>query len=254
MKMLINAKTINLATTMFLMATVATVAVSIVSAQKKIELPKGNWSFSAHPYMGADLEYRPVIVTSVETTVDKGLRLARVAILNRSTKPVTAIKLKWEMSYERARDVDLKNGVTDWFDDLPKSIPAGKTVTLRFVGKSLSFASMGDALQKDGILNGEFRFSIAVSEARYEDDTSWIAKRLIGHSFLINASSMTYRLPQTGCAKQKCKNLGGAGYTCEGSADSEYCTNKQSSCTATLCGEKPGGGDEFEIVFSGGDY
>lgn len=242
MKFLSNTKFALALATFTLLLIAATIIASTHPSQRKVDLPKGNWSFSAHPYMGADLEDRPVIVTSVETVADRGLKLTRVTIRNRSTKPVTAVKLKWGLSYEQSQDIFLRNGATDWFD-LPKAIPAGEKVTLRFIGQSPSFASMTSTLAKNGGLDGDFYFSIGVSEVRYEDGSSWIVKRL-GNGYLLNAS-MKYSLPQVGCAKQKCKNIGG-GYACESSTASEYCTNHQTSCTDTLCGEKPGG-DEFEI-------
>ncbi|MFN7948051.1 MAG: hypothetical protein U0Z53_22060 [Blastocatellia bacterium] len=243
MKSSAYAKSLILLVTMFLLLITVGIVASSRSPQRKPELPKGSWSFSAHPYLGADLEERPVIVTSVETAADRGIRLTRVTIKNRSSKPVTAIRLKWELSYEQSREIALSSGTSDWFD-LPRILSAGDKVTLRFVGQPLSFAAMSGALVKNGGLDGDFHSIVAVSEVRYEDGSSWIVRRM-GSGYLISAS-MKYKPVQAGCAKQKCKNLGGSGYTCEGSSDSEYCTNRQTTCANTLCGEKPGG-DEFEF-------
>lgn len=212
-------------------------------------LPGGNWSFSAHPYMGPDLDDRPVIVSSIVITADKGLQLTKVAIKNRAPKPVAAIKLAWSLSYEHSRDFVLQNGTTNWIY-LPKSIPPGQTKVLRFRVPPLSFASISKPLARGDYLEGDFYLAIAVGAVRYEDGSSWIASNYMGGWHLIKASSRasTY---QVGCAKQKCKNLGGSGYKCEDSTDSEYCTNCQTSCIVTLCGDKSpgcgGGGDEFLI-------
>lgn len=75
MKPLANTKSVIALATVVLLLITATIVASTLSSQRKVELPKGNWSFSAHPYMGADLEDRPVIITSVETIADRGLKL-----------------------------------------------------------------------------------------------------------------------------------------------------------------------------------
>ncbi|HXG92129.1 MAG TPA: hypothetical protein VNN73_07120 [Blastocatellia bacterium] len=250
MKTLVKPKSVAiLVIAIIFLATLTTVA-SKHSVQDKGDLPGGNWSFSAHPYMGPDLDGRPVIVSSVETSADKGLQLTKVALKNRSSKPVTAVKLVWSLSYEQSRDIALQNGTTNWFD-LPKSIPVGQTKVLKFRVPPVSFASISRPLVRGHFLDGDFYFAIAVGAVRYEDGSSWIAINYMGGGRLIKASSRasTY---QVGCAKQKCKNLGGSGYKCEDSTDSEYCTNCQTSCSATLCGNKPpgcgdGGGDELLI-------
>jgi hypothetical protein len=214
-----------------------TIAVSRYSAQTWSPLPRGNWSFSLHPYQGADLQDRPVIITSVEASGDKGA-LTRVVIRNRSSQAVTAVKLKWSLSYKQDRDAALSEGTTDWME-LPRNIPAGKFVRMKFSNPFVSFITASNRLQRNGFLNGDFCIIVSVSEARYEDGSYWIARRRIGNAYFLNAS---YKAPtsQEGCAKQACEVIGGgSGYKCGDSKHSEYCTNYQTSCCNALCGSPP---------------
>lgn len=238
----INVKTVAVLTTVLLLIGVDFALANYQGGKR--ELPQGDWSFSAHPYMGPDLDDRPVIVTSVETHADKGIRLTRVAVRNRSSKSVLSVKLTWNLSYEQSQDTILRKGTSSWLE-LPKAIPAGERRVFRFSAPPVSFVSMSKDFISDGILSGDFHMTVSVSEVRYEDGSSWIAMRPGNHR-LINVSSRSVT-PQQGCAKQKCKNIGG-GYACEASTNSEYCTNTQTSCCDTLCGEKPPGGGGDDIV------
>lgn len=159
-------------------ATLTTVA-SKHFVQDERDLPGGNWSFSAHPYMGPDLDDRPVIVSSVVTSADKGLQLTKVAIKNKASKPVAAVKLVWSLSYEQSRDIALQNGTTNWLD-LPKSIPVGQAKVLRFRVPPVSFASISRPLVRGHFLDGDFYFVVAVEAVRYEDGSSWISSNHMG--------------------------------------------------------------------------
>ena len=56
-------------------------------------------------------------------------------------------------------------------------------------------------------------------------------------------------MTQTGCAKQKCvPDSGGTYYTCQSSGTDEYCTNRLTSCTNTLCSAGGGGPGPDEPV------
>jgi hypothetical protein len=231
--------------TIFLLLIAVNFVLAKHQGRKGVELPRGNWSFSAHPYMGKDLDDRPVIVSSVETHADKGIRLTRAAVKNRSTKPVLSVKLQWSLSYEQSQDTALRNGTSDWIE-LPKNIPSGESRVLRFLAPPVSFVSVTNDFVSNGILTGDFYLTVLVSEVRYEDGSTWMASR-IGNGRVIQVS-LRNALSQVGCARQKCKNIGG-GYACEASTNSEYCTNRQVSCSDTLCGEKaPGAGDDDFLI------
>lgn len=236
-----KVKTVAVLTTVLLL-----IAVDFALAKYqrvKGELPQGNWSFSAHPYMGQDLDDRPVIVASVETYADKGIRLTRVVVRNRSNKPVLSVRLQWSLSFEQSQDTALRNGTSNWIE-LPKSIPAGERRVLKFLAAPVSFVSATKDFVSNGVLSGDFYLTVSVAEVRYEDGSSWMARR-VGNSRLINAS-LRNAVSQYGCAKQKCKNIVG-GYACDTSTNSEYCTNHQTSCCDTLCGEKPPGAGDGDM-------
>jgi hypothetical protein len=109
----------------------------------------------------------------------------------------------------------------------------GQAKVLRFRVPPLSFASISRPLVIGHFLDGDFYFVIAVGAVRYEDGSFWIASNHMDRGHLIKAS-LRVSTYQVGCAKQKCKNIGG-GYGCDTSTDSEYCTNCQTSCSVTLC-------------------
>jgi len=216
------------------------IALSQYPKQSEYVLPKGNWSFSAHPYQGPDLQDRSVIVVSVETARDKGAGISKIRIHNKSSKVVTAFKLKWELFSGDMSENALFYEISDWMEP-SKNILAGAVGTIVFTKPFTTFVAVSRPLLKGGSLDGNFSLTVSVTEAKYEDGSTWIAARIekgYRRSSLKNVA-FTKTPSQTGCAKQKCDLASGQStYSCEASMRSEYCTNNVTSCTNTICGYK----------------
>lgn len=132
--------------------------------------PRGDWTIGSHPYQGPDFEALPVVVYSVESNV-RGITVTSVGVWNRSPKLVTAVKLSWHLRTEEDPDTILQQGQTPpikfW-----KGLPPGKQQGLKY--SLVSFHKIYKPLLKGGVLKGNYRIDVAVSEAFYEDGSSWI--------------------------------------------------------------------------------
>jgi hypothetical protein len=130
--------------------------------------PAGNWTLSVGVSTRPGNESIPVDVYSVLTEADKGLTATKVGLLNRDSKDVTAVKLHWSLSELRNPDVTLLEGSTPLMGIY---ILAGEHQELNF--PVVSFAKLYKSLLKNGVLSGNYRIDIAVSEVKYSDETSW---------------------------------------------------------------------------------
>ena len=133
------------------------------------QLPSGNWTFSAQPYVGPGYDSRPVVVISVSTDLKKGLTVADVGLKNTSSKPVAGVKLSWFLSTEQDPDSVLLSGETPLVA-ISGGIPAGKRRLLTF--PVTSFAKIHRPLLHGMTLSGDFRMEVAVSEILYEDGST----------------------------------------------------------------------------------
>lgn len=195
-------------------------------------LPPGDWTLTSHPYQGPDLESMPVIVYSVTSGL-KGLTVKYVGIWNRSPKAVTAVKLSWSLRTEQDPNTVLLQGQTPSIK-FRKGLPAGKQQAVRY--GVVSFLKIYKPLLKRGVLRGNYTLDVAVSEAFYEDGSSWTRweARKVG---FVKAASVLHSTSAQTCPKQQCGlTTGGTSYTCQASFDNQYCTNKLTSCTNTICG------------------
>jgi hypothetical protein len=209
-------------------------------ANTKSQLPKGNWTFSAHPYLGPGYDSRPAVVYSV--TADTTATITRVVVWNRSSKPITAVKLSWYLSTEQAPESILQQGQTPLIE-LPSALLENHARKLDFPVVSLT--KICKPLLKGGVLNGDFRIEVAVSEVRYEDGSTWVAQasKRAEPSFVKVANR---RVSQTSeseapCPYQKCQLYEKNGefyYKCDASSYPEYCTNNVIECTDRICGKK----------------
>jgi len=148
-----------------------TVAFAIMTAappaangqNEKAKLPPGNWTLATGPYTGAGHETLPVDVFSVTTDAGRGLTVTRVSLLNRTSRDVSAVKLRWYLK-DKAQNQLLLEGETQSID---VAIPAGKEQTLSF--PVVSFARICGPLVKGGILTGNYRLEVAVGEVTYAE-------------------------------------------------------------------------------------
>jgi hypothetical protein len=220
------------------------VASNGLSQSAKDQMPKGHWTLGTHAYMGPDQDSLPVFVYSVTSQLD-GATITEVGFENRSSKVVAAVKLGWYLTTELDRDTILQQGQTPLLG-FRGGFAADTKRALRF--PVVSFAKVYKPLLRGGVLKGNYRIEVVADEVRYDDGSSWTRteKRqtsLATLKFVKTANRYAHAPAQAGCAKQQCQNMGGY-YRCTGSPAAEYCTNKNTSCTNTICPAGGGGGED----------
>lgn len=212
--------------------------------------PPGEWTFSAHPFMGKGFDTRPVVVTSVKTDLAT-FSVVAIRIRNISSKSVTGVSFKWSLTNEKNPKVTLKEGETPLGNvgqELASTHESILTVPV------FSFLDIHKKFVKKGRLEGNFRVDIAVSRLLFSDGTFWnegqaivISPQYFG-SFVKAAyferSGPLQVSPFTvspACAKQRCVHGGGPppGYSYGSSEADEFCTNCSHSCCNTICGAVP---------------
>lgn len=205
---------------------------------KSIEtkLPGGRWTLSTYPDLSAHSKPIPVVVSSITSDASRGGAVTRVGLLNRSSKPVTAIKLSWSLSTEDAPERILLQDETTLIT-LPETLQGRGKRKLDFTTIPLvTFAKIHKPLLKADGLSGKFRIDVVVSEAIYEDGSIWKRSEMPQLSHL---KSLHSSLDDGYCPKQKCElesNEGGTGFTCKNTASKISCKNSVNSCEMNLCG------------------
>lgn len=215
-------------------------------------LPRGDWSLSAHPYLGADYESIPVIVTGVTSNARGGVAVKKVGLENQSGKDVRAVKLSWYLSTEQAPNVVVLQGQTP-FITRDGEFPAGSHLTLRF--PVVTFANIYKPLARNGTLNGEFRIDILASEILYADGSTW-KRENTSQAKLVKAAYRTTRsTAQLQCPKQACESVNSpnniVSYRCKASTAFEMCKLQDvQSCLNEACGRvSPSGEYEgYEMI------
>lgn len=215
-------------------------------ADKSTQLPPGDWSFSAHPYLGPGYDSRPIVVFSVVTNVKNGLTVTKVALHNLSSKPVSAVKLNWYLSTEADPGSILLSGQTPLVA-LSGGLPVDGRRVLEF--PVVSFAKICKSLMKGESLTGDFRMEVEVGEILYEDGSSQTARVTSNlyvpakNNSVVPLTNRVNKVAQIGCAHQRCKfvPLPASHYECEGTSTPELCTNSGEFCCNTLCGNRPCG-------------
>ncbi|MBD0371586.1 MAG: hypothetical protein ICV60_12170 [Pyrinomonadaceae bacterium] len=146
------------------------ITIAAQAQQGAPQLPPGKWSVAIGPYMNLGYESLPVRVVSVTSQAEGGLKVSKVAVENRSSQALTAVKLAWYLSASETPEIILQQGQTRLLE-LPPGIQANETRAILF--SVVSFAKVYKPLLKDGVLSGSYRIQIAVSEARFDDGSSW---------------------------------------------------------------------------------
>lgn len=134
------------------------------------QLPPGKWTLSANPYFGSGYRTLPVVVVSVTSDSARGLRVTKVGLSNRSSKPITAVSLSWYLTTADDTKTILKQGQTPLITP-SGGLPEGAEREIEF--PVFSFAKVARTLVRNGELNGNFRVQVAVREVQYEDGSSW---------------------------------------------------------------------------------
>lgn len=230
---------------MFVLALFAVIAVSVAAFTQKNEgastpLPQGLWTLNCSPYMTAGYEYLPVLVTSVTSEIKGGAAITQVKVKNATSRSISAVKLAWYLSPRDERTSILQSGQTSMVD-LPEEIPAGATREVKF--PVISFAKIHKPLLRNGVLYGEYRIQVAVSEVRFSDgsaQTILSSRNGSTPTMIIKAAHRTIS-NETFCPDQECSLVRSSkdvplGYTCR-SATGTGCTNVAGgeSCTDSIC-------------------
>lgn len=209
----------------------------------------GDWSFSAHPFLGEGYESRPVIVSATRT-VAKSLTITEVRIRNISSKSVSAVKLGWFIVSRNNPSVILTDGVSPLIP-IESSLAVGDTTLLKL--PLMSFSEIGPQLAKKAPLLGPYDAFVFVKEILFDDRSTWtVGEKVILRSPVSNISYIKAAFAQRPavltvvplakpliCPKQQCDFVSdpNPGYTCKGSTNEEYCTNCITSCCSTICSD-----------------
>jgi hypothetical protein len=199
------------------------------------QLPRNGWAVGFHSYRAEGFDSIPVRVISVTSKGNQGL--TNVELRNRSSKPVTAVKIGWYVSTEDGPGTVLTKGESPLLS-LPATLQADERLQLKV--PPVSLAKILKPVVKGNTLRGDFSVQVAVIEIVYEDGSTWkfSEPNNVARVQLNNA----HALPP-GCAGQTCKwKAEIQAYQCEASSG-ELCTNSGDSCTSSACGSGEIGGE-----------
>lgn len=192
-----------------------------------VQLPKGNWTFSAVPQVGTKYITLPVDVFKVKTNAAQGLTIESVSLFNRSLQNVKEVRLHWYLKEKSQKNI-LAEGDTDFFN---VTLPAGGRVAIDY--PIVSFDKLSRNFTKDGALTGDFRIEVVVADLNFTNGSKWNFKTS-GPVKLNHALSI---LPDPGCQGQGCVWNGAEGsYAC-GALEGSFCsvTGQGQSCTVERC-------------------
>jgi hypothetical protein len=206
--------------------------------------PDKSWSLLSSPYIDETYESRPVVVHSVTTTSVEGPVITRVQLRNRDADALSAVRLRWYLSDERAPGIILKQGETG---ELPIAggIRAGAIGELEY--DLVSFKVLREELKAAG--GGNFRIDVAVAAAKFSSGKSWVEQAEVRLSYLTRREArfmlasygrrMTAPAAQ-GCANTTCRNIGWPPWVeCGPTTSPTSCSVSyfpHTSCTVTHCG------------------
>jgi hypothetical protein len=92
--------------TLLAIASISLLAMAGIGQDKNDSSPDfaGNWTVRSRPYLGADFKDFPLLTTSVNNDVRKGLGITAISVRNVSSKTVSAAKFTWYVLDEQAPD------------------------------------------------------------------------------------------------------------------------------------------------------
>lgn len=243
-----------LALSIFLLAIWLGNASAFDRGKRTVQLPGGDWTFSASPALGPAYESAPIRVVSVTVAAtNNGPEISRVFVKNQSSRTISAVKLAWWLVDKQSPTVILGKEQTTLIP-MKGELAGGERKALNFSPLPfISFAEISKTLAKDGFLTGEFLVEVAVYEALFEDKETWeIASAYKNDNTASSPAFMkaSFSFPGhrigigsvAGCAKQECEYFeseGTAGFRCKGASAQIFCMNCGTSCSNTLCGSPP---------------
>ncbi len=245
-----------IATVMFFLSLATIVTVTLLSRTKGTSAsekgkhstysgespPYGAWSLICAP----SLE-RQTIVDAYSVTSERGDKITKVALRNRSDKAVIAVKLGWRLfNYDSPKNT-LMSGESP-FLGVPLNVKERRVVEFPLV----SFAKVSKSLLKNGRIDGDFKIEVVVTNVLFGDNeektsqSSWRSSLLA--SFLPSATRngakeplvevVSYAAPPLaeGCQNQEC-HWNGSCYSCKDLSGTGCSTSGCESCTETACSE-----------------
>jgi hypothetical protein len=187
-------------------------------------LPSGGWTVGFHLYQAEGFDSMPVRVIGVKSEGDKGL--TGVELRNRSSKPVSTIRIGWYVSTEGGPGTILAQGETPL---LSASLHADESA--QFSIPPVSLAKILKPIMKGNTLRGDFSIQVAVTEIVYEDGPSW---KFSQPANVAQIKVHYAHAPQGGCG-QVCRWIAGVGYVCESVQQNVRCIVFGESCIVESC-------------------
>ena len=148
----------------------------------KGEKPRGKWGFGTVFDMSqAESDSIPVAVIGIQSLSGGGKHLGvtkikRIKVTNRTHKIVNSVQLRWTLSPMGDPGKVLSEGATQ-FANIWVEADSSKVVEI----PTLYPALLLKALAKDGVLDGTFRLTLGVQEARFADGSFWRRQEPASH-------------------------------------------------------------------------
>jgi hypothetical protein len=187
-------------------------------------LPSSGWTVGFRLYQAEGFDSMPVRVIGVKSEGDKGL--TGVELRNRSSKPVSTIRIGWYVSTEGGPGTILAQGETPL---LSASLHADESA--QFSIPPVSLAKILKPIMKGNTLRGDFSIQVAVTEIVYEDGPSW---KFSQPANVAQIKVHYAHAPQGGCG-QVCRWIAGVGYVCESVQQNVRCIVFGESCIVESC-------------------
>ena len=140
----------------------------------KGEKPRGKWGFTTVlDRSQTESDTTPVVVVGIQSLSGGGMHLGitkikRIEVKNRSPKIVNSVQLRWTLAPLDDPEKVLSEGATQ-FANIWVEANSSKVVEIPTLYPALLLKS----LAKDGELNGRFKLTVGVQEARFADGSLW---------------------------------------------------------------------------------
>lgn len=227
--------------TSLIMMLIITTCVDMALAQSKIEtgntrlqLPEGNWSFTAHPDFRPGFNSAPVYLYEVTYDCKESLAVTQVALWNRTNKSVSSVKIGWWLSTEDNQSNILLQGETLNIA-FEKRLVGDKTA--RVEPNLTPFTDFARTLlSSSAILDKDYRLDVAVISVTFSDGTVW--NRAEQQAKLKPVSYSLAQQDNCGtrvCQNQKCTYTRARGQHCTDSTCERCAPVDEFRCTLGSC-------------------
>ena len=195
------------------------------------QLPPGDWTVGFHLYQAEGFDSLPVRVTGITSQGNTGL--TKVALRNRSLKPVTAVKIGWYVSTEDGPGTILAKGESPLLA-LPQTLQANESLQLSL--PPVSLAKILRPVVKGNSLRGDFSIQVAVTEVVYQGGLTW----KFSQPDNVTQIKMQYAHPRPPGCGYSCRWIAESGsYACVADSQDVRCGSMGDMCVTEAC--DPGG-------------